>query len=360
MMSTKKKGIFALTFLILIIVIPFLRFIPDIVEDIYSQIIYLVPAYFFQYALGWIPFSIGDIFYALLVLAFILTLVRLLIMLFKKQWKRGLKLLLNCLLTFETLILLFYFSWGFNYFREPASVRLNLTDTAYTQNDLELVTGKLIDSTNLYRSKLKKADFDKSDEEMFSVAKMAVNELSRKSPVYKIYHPAIKKSLFTPLLNYMATSGYFNPFTGEAQLNFEMPVFLKPFVACHEMSHQSGFNREDEANFAGFVAGIHSDDRLLKYSSYYVGVQEFMFEIRRRDTLVYKDLRNRISPAVMADFKTDYDYWTRYQGDVTRFSGIFYDHFLKANNQKEGLKTYNRMIKLVMAAELKQRRNTAF
>jgi len=37
------------------------------------------------------------------------------------------------------------------------------------------------------------------------------------------------------------------PFTGEANVNISMPHTSIPFTACHEMAHQIGFAREDEA-----------------------------------------------------------------------------------------------------------------
>ena len=55
----------------------------------------------------------------------------------------------------------------------------------------------------------------------------------------------------------------------------------------------------------GFMAGIQSRDRLLRYSAYYLGVQEFMFALRRQDSLARKELRKNISQPVLNDFKTE-------------------------------------------------------
>ena len=134
----------------------------------------------------------------------------------------------------------------------------------------------------------------------------------------------------------LALLGYYNPFTSEAQVNYQMPVFLRPFVACHEMSHQMGYGPEDEANFVGFIAGIQSQDHLLRYSAYYLGVQEFMYGPRQQDSIARKELRKRISPLVLSDFKTERSYWLQYEGKLGVLSSLFYDDFLKANNQPPG------------------------
>ena len=131
--------------------------------------------------------------------------------------------------------------------------------------------------------------------------------------------------MLTPLMNYLGTSGYYNPFTSEAQINYQMPVFERPFVACHEMSHQMGYGAEDEANFAGFLAGIGSHDRLLRYSAYQLAVDEFMHALYYRDSLANKELKPRISPAVHNDFKTERKYWRSYQSKA----GIYQQYFLR-------------------------------
>ena len=73
-----------------------------------------------------------------------------------------------------------------------------------------------------------------------------------------------------------------------------------------------------------------------------------------KDTLIRKDLKTRISPAVLSDFKQERLYWLSYQNKMNAVTSIFYDNFLKVNNQPEGLDTYNRMVLLVMALYKKQ------
>ena len=48
--------------------------------------------------------------------------------------------------------------------------------------------------------------------------------------------------------------GYYNPFSGEAQVNTKVPAFIIPFTACHEIGHQLGFASESEASFVGYLA----------------------------------------------------------------------------------------------------------
>ena len=53
--------------------------------------------------------------------------------------------------------------------------------------------------------------------------------------------------------SYSGFLGYYNPFTGEAQVNITAPHFVIPFTACHEMAHQLGYGSESEASFIGYL-----------------------------------------------------------------------------------------------------------
>jgi hypothetical protein len=79
-----------------------------------------------------------------------------------------------------------------------------------------------------------------------------------------------------------------------------------------------------------------------------------MAVIWRSDSLAFKNLKSRISAPVLADLKAENEYWTKYRGTASKLSGIFYDNYLKANKQPEGLRTYNKMIRLSMAYYKKQ------
>lgn len=295
------------------------------------------------------PFSVGDIIYFAVILSLIFGTFSLLRFLFIKQFKQAGKLALRFIICLQIAWLWFYGCWGLNYYRPPAAELLGLTDTSYTLKDIGRVTALLIDSANACRNALNADELRQSNSLIYRNAENAVSRLAGTSVKFRVIAPRVKPSLFSNIMNYMGTAGYYNPFTTEAQLNYLMPVFDKPFSACHELGHQTGFAREDEANFAGFAAGVNAGDRLLRYSAYYAGVEEFMRYLRRRDTAAHQALRLRISPRVYQDFKTDSIYWTHYQGNAAMVSGIFYDRFLKANNQPRGLRTYNRMILLTMA-----------
>ena len=338
----------ACMFIVLILMFS-LRSYPEIIEHYYSNGIYTSIRKGFLFLFNYIPFSVGDALYIIIIILLLAGIYKFIRFLIRKQFGQAGMIFLGFILKFQIALAIFYAIWALNYFREPAQERLSLQHYDYSASELLTVTSMLIDSANQTRASLRASDFYVSKQQIVDPAIDAVEGLSAFNPPLLAIEPLAKSSLLSPLLNYLGTSGYYNPFTGEAQFNNLMPVFTQPFVACHEMAHQMGFGAEDEANFVGFIAGKSSDNNLLKYSAYYLASQEFMNEVWRTDSIAFRQMQNKISSAMIQDLETEREFWTKYQGTANRLSSIFYDNYLKANKQPEGLKTYNRMIKLSMA-----------
>jgi hypothetical protein len=342
--------------IITIIVLAFIIFLlglleahPQFIERYYSKGVYLFICRVMHPVFNLLPFSVGDVLYLVVIGFIIYYLVSLIRLLFKKQFKPAGILCLGMIMGVQIGMLAFYLLWGINYFRPSAAVRLKLVDTSYSTAELTSLTKILIDSANATRARVTAADLQQSNTIIRQTAVQAIRTISAGSADFYTYDPEVKLSLFTPLINLMGTSGYYNPFTTEAQMNYQMPIFIRPFVACHEMSHQMGYGAEDEANFVGFLAGINSKDRLLRYSAYHEAVDEFMRDIYMRDSVLHKQLKLRVSPTVHNDFVIEFNYWMAHESGINAVSSIFYDQFLKANNQPQGLKTYNQMVRLVIS-----------
>ncbi|MDP3466859.1 MAG: DUF3810 domain-containing protein [Daejeonella sp.] len=348
--NPKLKLISSLLLLSLIILIFQQKSQPELVEKYYSNWIYPQIRSGLQFIFNPIPFSLGDLLYLLLSIAIIISIFKFLkLFFFQKRRLDGAIIGLNMIISLELLILVFYLFWGLNYFRLSAVERLKLTGPEYSNEELYKVTTILIDSANSIRSKINPEQWPQTEHELYNASAIAIKNLPPpyNAAVYPI--PKTKNSLLSPLLDYFGTAGYFNPFTGEAQINSGMPIYLKPFVACHEAAHSMGYGAEDEANFIGFISASGSDNPMLRYSAYYLAAQEFMFETGRLDTLVFQTLKSRISESFLADLNNERAYWEEYRGMTRKFSNIFYDNYLKANKQPDGMKSYNRMIILTMA-----------
>jgi hypothetical protein len=248
-------------------------------------------------------------------------------------------------------------SWGLNYFRQPLYKHLNLTNEKYTPAQLLTVTDSLIDRANSLQFELTKND------SLTVEIPYGFQNILQKTPSgydyiadytglsYKL--PCIKASLFSKQISYMQVSGYLNPFTGEAQINKFYPKIFIPSIASHEVAHQLGFGPENEANFLGYLAATHHPDKYFQYSGTIDALYYFLIEIRRYDKELYKKTLKKIHKGILKNFQAAYEFSNRYHFPID-FSST-YDTYLKINKQKSGIRSYNEMVRLVIAYELKKK-----
>ena len=59
-----------------------------------------------------------------------------------------------------------------------------------------------------------------------------------------------------------------------------------------------------------------------------------------------------LSPEVEIDLDANREYWAKYDGTIAEVSNKVNDTYLKANGQTEGVKSYNRMVDLIVAYQL--------
>jgi hypothetical protein len=71
----------------------------------------------------------------------------------------------------------------------------------------------------------------------------------------------------------------------------------------------------------------------------------------------YQRLKQAYSPGLKLDLEKNKAYWESFQNPVEEFSAAFYDIFLKANDQEEGIVSYSRVVELIMGEYRKNRLN---
>jgi len=309
------------------------------VEQWYAQGVYPYISGLLQVSLGWIPFSVGDLLYcgAIVWTGYKLWQFASTIWVqgFKNWWK-GYGQLFGYLLKPITLLawiwISFHFLWGFNYYRKSIPDQFGFVADRPSSQELLQFTQYLLDETNRYAIDLKTSPQKNA----------AHGNCSSHGSQYP------KASIFGVIGNYMGYGGYYNPFTGEAQMNNQMPAFMLPFIAVHEKAHQLGYAKESEANFMGYLAAMQSKDSCLKYSA---NLEMFIYAnnaLRRNDSVAAKNNFKALSPIAVKDLKSYRAFVQQYQGPIDEFTTWFYTKFLRMNNQPEGMYSYNRGMVYVM------------
>ncbi len=325
------------------------------IEEFYAQGFYRFYGHIPKYIFGYIPFSIGDIFYAFTIIFLLYWLVNLIRKVWAKKWSDACRTFLSIVNLLLGLYIFFYVSWGLNYYRKPISVNAHLQVDSLKLADYLMVLDEYLDSTNALREQVNPAQWaDRKDDIRTDLANWVKKDTTFSSFLSRSQVEA-KSPLNSVVVSYFGVSGYFNPFTHEAQVNYAMPALSFPFTYIHELAHQQGVGFEDEANFIAFVRLQHHPQSFYRYSAYLQTTLYMLGELRGMYPDLSKDYQTRLSKPVLADIADERLFWSNYTGWINDLMGLFYNQYLTHNNQKEGIARYDRMTRLVLAYELKKR-----
>nr|WP_229335303.1 DUF3810 domain-containing protein [Flavobacterium sp. ALJ2] len=331
-----------------IIILKIIPFFPEFIEKYYSNGLYLRIASFSRIVLGWIPFSIGDCIYSILIVLFLRWLWT-----ERKSWKLLWKdNLLTCLSYLSIFYFLFHFLWAFNYYREPLFEKMKIKKD-YSDADLIAFTQKLITKTNSIQSQIAKNDslkvvFPYSQEQVFKMNLNGYANLAAEHPYFTYSHLSVKKSLFSLPLSYMGFGGYLNPFTNEAQVNGLGPMYSFPMTTNHEMAHQMGYASENECNFIGFLASVKNNNLYIQYSGYSLALRYCLRLLQVKDEKLFNQIIKTVHPGILKNYKESQDFWKQYETFIENGFHIFYDNFLKMNQQKDGMESYSKFVDLMV------------
>lgn len=349
-----NRGNFFIFFLIAqIVVLQILQFFPQKIERIYSNGIYPIISRFSRFILGKIPFSIGDFLYILLLFYLLIALFKLI------KNKHSFKFIfIKTIEVVSIFYFLFTILWGLNYLRIPLKEKMNFSSD-YTKKDLEIITLQLIEKTNLIHLQITKDSTKKivipySIDSIYSKSITAFTNLEKKYPDFAYTTPSVKKSLWSIPLSYMGFGGYLNPFTNEAQVNYKIPKYNFPTTTCHEISHQIGIASESEANLVGFLASINSNDIYFNYSGYSFALKYCLSNFEKIKEGSSKRFHSKINPGILKNFEESKIFWESHQTFIEPIFESFYDSFLKANQQEDGMEGYSKFIGLLIGLNKKQ------
>ncbi len=188
-------------------------------------------------------------------------------------------------------------------------------------------------------------------------ARRAMAALGEEYPVLSGFYPQPKGLFFSRLLSIQKIEGIYSPFTLEANYNREMPDMDIPVTICHELSHLRGFMREDEANFVAYLACLASGDPQFIYSGSllaFIHSSNALYRDGGREE--YREIYQMLCEAARRDLARDHAFWKQFDGKVAEVSGQVNDVYLKVNKQEDGVKSYGRMVDLLLARFREERR----
>jgi hypothetical protein len=329
-----------------------LSWYPVAVERYYSTGLYPVIARGQRLLFGWIPFSVGDILYGAMVVFLLYRSVRGVRRLVRRQAGRGwlLGFVRQVVFTLLWVYVIFNVLWGLNYNRLGIADQLQLQVKPYTTAELNELTEVVVEELNDLNSwaKMHRVDLGRTTS-LRAGAVQAYDSLAADDPRFTYRDVSLKASLFSDPGLYIGFAGYYNPFTGEAQVNTMDPLFGLPYTACHEMGHQLGYAKENEANFIGYLAARSSPDPAFRYSVY---LDLYLYAIRElygRDSVLAKGFKGQLAPGVREDLGELQRFNRRYENPLEPVIWNLYGKYLRANRQPNGIVTYSEVTAWLIA-----------
>lgn len=319
---------------------------------------------------GIFPFSVSEIGLYILISAFLLSLA---VMVTKsvKSMKEKKKLRrqstdtavssgaaqaaaswLSCvLLAAGILAFLYTICCGINYHRRSFSEEEGIVTYRYTAQDLKDVCLWLTEEVNALSGEVARGSSGVMTLEApeGEGAVEAMHELAEEFPALEGYYPQPKKLLVSEILSYQGLTGIYSPFTVEANYNGDMTAYNIPFTTCHELSHLRGFMQEEEANFIAFLACIGAERTDFQYSGYLSGWVYCMNALYRADRESWQEVRPLLAEEAEPDLEADSAFWDEYEGGISEAADKINDTYLKVNGQADGVRSYSRMVDLIVA-----------
>lgn len=270
----------------------------------------------------------------------------------RRRWAALGRLAVSALCAVLTVYAGFCLTWGIGYnadgFQEksglraaPVSVSALTEVTAYFAENLAACAGEVP------RDDAQVCALDRNA--VLAESAHALDVLADEFPFLGTEAGGAKAFACSRALSVLRFTGFYFPFTGEANVNTDSPSAFLPATVCHELTHQQGFTAEEECSFVGILAAIRSDSAAFRYSGWLTGFGYLSNALYTADNAAWQTIRDGLPEAVAADLRADNAYWAQFQGTVSRISDTVYDGFLKSNGDTDGVKSYGAVTDLLVA-----------
>ncbi len=178
----------------------------------------------------------------------------------------------------------------------------------------------------------------------------AYEKASEKYDFLPLMRTKLKQIVLSEPMTYTHISGVYTYFTGESNINTNFPDYTLPFTAAHELAHQRGIAREDEANFVAFLVCLESEDVYIRYSGYMNLFEYLLSALYKASPEKYKELIAKVDNKLKYEIIAYNNFFEKYEDSVAAdISGAINDKYLSSNGQTEGIRSYGMVVDLAVA-----------
>ena len=188
-----------------------------------------------------------------------------------------------------------------------------------------------------------------SFEEMTKKLNDAYKALEEKYDAIDTFYSRPKQVILSEPWTYTHIAGVYTFFTGESNVNINFPDYTLPFTTAHEMAHQRGISREDEANFVAFLACDASSDPYIRYCGYQNLYEYVRNALYSADKDAYSAVRAKEDIRVKYETYSYSLFFDKYRENVAAsVSGTINNSYLQSQGTV-GTKSYGMVVDLACA-----------
>ena len=164
------------------------------------------------------------------------------------------------------------------------------------------------------------------------------------------FYSRVKPVMLSEPMSYTHITGVYTFFTGEANVNVNFPDYTIPYTAAHELAHQRGIAREDEANFVAFLVCMESEDPYIRYSGCLNLYEYVLLALRSASPRLYRDSYSRLPEQIRAEEAAYSAFFKKYEKNVAAsVSQSVNNSYLQSQGAAEGTRSYNMVVDLAVA-----------
>lgn len=310
---------------------------------------------------GWFPFSLAEFF----VLS-APVLIGVVYMICLRKSLRGRRYFIRCIVGLLSVLLLVYSMFVFLF---AAGYRGSTLDTKLGLDRRDVSADELYSTMVIVRDRLNQL----ADEVIFvedtgsvrpfshdETVELCLESYDRLAAEYGLlnnFDSSVKQIVLSDYMTYTHISGVYTFFTGEANLNTNYPYFVNVFTTAHEMAHQRGIARENEANFVAYLVCIVSDDPYMQYSGYLNMYEYLASPLYKASPSMYQEAVSELDYRVKYDLACYSDFFDKYRDSVASEVSDAVNNTYLVLQGTEGSKSYGMVVDLAVAYHLEEQRS---
>ncbi len=303
---------------------------------------------------SWLPFSLAEILlYSTPILIILIAVYG-----YRRHcdtWRATLVFLGSVVSVFSLLFSLFALGFGVGYQTPALDERLALAPVPVNAESLHATADVLVAQLNALCEEITYGedgfsvmpfDLDGMNEALLA----AYEPVCDRYPFVQRMNSRLKPVLASRAMSYTHITGVYTYFTGEANLNVHFPDYSLCYTAAHELAHQRGIARENEANFVAFLVCSGSENAYVRYCGYLNMLEYVMNALYDADKEAYFSVVDALDARIVGELRAFDDFFEPYRNSfASGVSDAVNDTYLKLNGNEAGTASYGLVIELAVA-----------